>query len=267
MFYQADFHVHSNFSGDCDTSAQLMIESAIQKQLKEICFTEHMDIDYPEDIDFTVDYHDIIPIMRNLQEKYAKSIAIKMGVELGLQPHLKEENLNFSKAFPFDYIIGSTHVVQREDPYFGGYYKKRSKQEAYKDYFQEILNNIKDNYCFDCLGHLDYIIRYYPGNDKSYQIKDYGDIIDKILCTLINQGQGIEVNTSGLRKDIQQTHPHYSVVKRYRELGGKIITLGSDAHEAHHVGHHFKEVLLQLKDFGFDGIYSFKKRQAIFHPF
>lgn len=265
MNYQIDYHVHTSYSADSKAPIEDMIQQAIEFGINEICITEHMDIDYPGDIDFTVDYTHIFPKMRHLQEKYKGKILIKTGCELGLMPNIKAKLNDFVHTYPFDYVIGSTHVVGGLDPYDGVYYENKSRKESYEGYFQEVYDNIKDNYAFDCVGHLDYIIRYYPGNPQQLIYSDFQEFIREIFKLIIRQGQGIEVNTSGYRKNLQQTHPHYNAITDYYQLGGEIITLGSDAHTPADIGYGIKNQIRILKTIGFKNITTFEARKPIFH--
>ncbi len=227
-----DFHIHCSFSSDSPSTPEEMIESSINKGLTEICFTDHMDVDMPgatPDMPFTFDTDEYFKKMRKLQAEYADRIKINIGVELGLQPHLAKYYEEYTARYPFDFVIGSVHVVNGKDPYYKEYFEGRSDHEAFLEYFEYTYECIKAYKGFNVLGHLDYATRYTPNKGYVLDYTEFSDIIDAILKELISSGIGLELNTAGLRYG-KHPNPHEDVIRRYRELGGTYITVGSDAH-------------------------------------
>ncbi len=256
----ADYHTHCNFSSDSETPMEDMIIKAIELGLKEIALTDHVDLDYPNyELDFSIDYNDYNKVFYNLKEKYKDKIKLLLGIEIGLQPHLKQRLVDIYNSVDFDFVIASTHVVDRLDLYNGDFYKNKSKEEAYQLYFEDVLNNIHIHNNFNVYGHLDYIIRYGDFENKALDYNDYKDIIDEILKALIDKGKGIEINTSGYRYKLNQTHPQIEVLKRYKELKGEIITVGSDAHKPQDIAAYFDVAYSLLKQVGFKYITLFEK--------
>ena len=135
---------------------------------------------------------------------------------------------------------------------------------GYPNMGELILENIKKFSNFDVYGHLDYVVRYGPNKDKEYTYEKYKDILDSILKLLIEKGKGIEINTGGVKSGLKELHPCTSIVKRYRELGGEIITIGSDAHTPEHIASHFNRAEEVLKECGFKYYTIFEKRVAEF---
>lgn len=264
MAYKADYHVHTRFSLDSHTPMKRMIEKGISLNLNEICFTEHMEFDYPGKYVFEVNYDHYVPKVNQYRDKYKDKILIKCGVEVGLQPDVLNKVQSFVDTYPFDYVIGSVHVIGKLDPYTGEYFIGKTQKQAYEGYFNEILDVIKSCHHFNCLGHLDYVIRYHPSDKKDYTYDDYRELIDEILKTLIANNKGIEVNSSGIRKGLNQPHPQYNVIKRYKELGGQIITTGSDAHRTSELCSDFSTVYDYLKHIGFDYVTTFSRGTPIF---
>ena len=263
----ADYHVHSYFSGDCDTPMEQMIQSAISKGLKRLCFTEHMDLDFPyQPFDkpdmFIVNTDSYLYELLMLREKYKSQIEILFGIELGLQTSIVKENLIFARSHEFDFIIGSSHLCNGKDPYYPAFYEGRSEEEAYREYFTSILDNIKVFHNFDVYGHLDYVVRYGPNKDNNYAYEKYKDVIDPILSYLIENEKGIELNTAGLTKGLKDANPCKDIIKRYRELGGEIITIGSDSHTPDTLGAHFDKASEILTDCGFKYYCVFSNRIA-----
>ena len=266
----ADFHLHSSFSGDSDTPMEEMILRGIDLGLTEMCFTEHNDFDYPATDSNPSGFWEVNPDaylydFLKLREKYADKIKLLFGVELGLQPHLSKRNAAFAKAHDYDFIIGSSHLCNGTDPYYASFYEGRPQEDAYREYFESILENLKVYSNFDIYGHLDYVVRYGPQKDEGYSYELYREIFDKILTKLIDMEKGIEVNTGGLAKGMRDVHPCSGVLKRYRELGGEIVTAGSDAHIPELIAHDFDRAGEILKDCGFRYYAVFEKRQPVFH--
>ena len=173
MALKCDFHLHSSFSGDSTASMEDMILRGINLGLTSMCFTEHMDMDYvyikPEEEGcFELNTDSYLYELAHLKEKYAKKIQILFGVELGVQPHLRRELAVYAKSFDFDFIIASSHLCNRKDPYYPYFYENRSDEEAYREYFASILDNIKAFDNFDVYGHLDYVVRYGKNKDADY---------------------------------------------------------------------------------------------------
>lgn len=247
-----DMHMHTHFSGDSDAAPEAMITAAKNKGLSGLCFTDHLDIDYPDDPAlFLLDIDRYITNMTTLSAKYADSFPVRIGIELGLQPHLAAQHRNIVSSTPFDFVIGSSHVVHGMDPYYPSYYEGKSEDEAYEEYFSSILENIIAFDDFDVYGHIDYVVRYGPNKNKYYSYEKFREIIDEILRTLITRGKGIEINTGGFKYGLGHPNPTEAVLRRYRELGGEIITLGSDAHAPEHVAYDFHKVPAILTNCGF----------------
>ncbi len=265
-----DTHMHSSFSGDCTSSPESMIDAAVSKGLSGICFTDHMDYDYPKDPQsktvFEFDPPQYKAAIARLQQQYKDRLPVLCGIELGLQPHLAPKHAELLNTFPFDFVIGSSHVVHGKDPYYASYYEGRSEEEAYREYFVSILENINAFKDFDVYGHIDYVVRYGPNKNAFYTYEKYADVIDAVLKKLISLGKGIEVNTAGFKYGLGHPNPCEDILKRYRALGGEIVTLGADAHQPEHVAYAFEKVAGLLKSCGFSYYTVFKKRRAEFLP-
>ena len=129
-----DCHMHSSFSADSDTDMENMIKNAISRGLEGVCFTEHLDPDYPPTPDqqvFHLEVEAYADRLAFLKEKYKDSITVNFGFEYGLQPHLKKHFSEQLSRFPFDFVIGSSHVVHGQDPYYGEYFKNREESQGY----------------------------------------------------------------------------------------------------------------------------------------
>mgnify|MGYP004623148063 FL=1 len=265
MFW--DQHMHCNFSGDSDALPEDMIKAGIAHGLSGICFTDHLDYDYPEEPNiFLLDFDNYFKVLSDLREKYADKISVNIGIELGLQPQAAGQNLAVAEKYPFDFIIGSSHVVNHMDPYYPEFFAGRDEDAAYMEYFESVLENINSDVDFDVYGHIDYVVRYGPNKNAFYTYEKFKDIIDEILTQLISKGKGIEVNTGGFKHGLGHPNPTEDIIKRYHELGGEIITMGADAHVPEYVAYEFDKTAHIIKKCGFKYYTVFKNRKAEFIP-
>lgn len=258
-----DAHMHTHHSGDSEAPMEEMVKSAISLGLNGICFTEHLDFDYPNDPNlFLLDCDSYYQEFLSVSEQFKEQLPLHFGIEVGLQEHVVEQNNQITSSYPFDYVIGSIHLCKGEDVYYPSFFEGKTQKEYLNEYFEATLSNIKTAVDFDVLGHLDYILRYSPNHEYLY--KDYSDIIDEILRNLISSGKGLEVNSGGLAKGLLEPHPIIDVLRRYKELGGEIITTGSDAHSAPRVAYDFHRLYEILKACNFKYYTVFEKRKPDF---
>lgn len=257
----SDFHTHSTFSTDGTDKLVEMANSAVEKGLKTICFTEHNDFDYPGG-EFLLDTDAYKNELFRVREQLSGKIEVLFGVELGLMKHLGERLREYLDGRGFDFVIGSSHLIDGKDPYFPEYFAELGQKNGVLRYFESIVENIGAFSDFDVYGHLDYAVRYSP--EKSYNPVDFREIIDEILRKIVSLGKGIEINTAGLRKGLSHANPHPFILKRYRELGGEIITVGSDAHNTADIAADFDLAESFLKDAGFEFYTVFRQRKPHF---
>lgn len=261
-----DCHNHTCFSGDSEAPVRGQIERAIALGMKELCITDHHDYGVESGtIEFTLDIPKYLQEMHKMKAEYQDRIQLRIGIELGLQPHLKEYFDALLSEYSFDFVIGSTHVVRGLDPYYPEFFNQRTEEEGYQEYFETMLANCKALDCYDSAGHLDYVVRYGPNRNRFYSYEKYKEVIDEILKTIIQKGKALECNTAGFAKDLGQPHPHTDILKRYRELGGELLTVGSDAHDAEHLGYAFPKTQELLKTCGFQYYTVFVDRKPVFH--
>lgn len=261
----SDYHNHTYFSADCDASAESMIEKAISLGLSRLCITDHMDPDmnFP-DMDFTFDIPEYQKKHKEWKEKYKDQIQILTGIELGLQPHIAKDLKQILASGHFDFVIGSAHLCDGIDPYFPEYWIGKTEYEGTYRYFEYILECIHAFDDFDVFGHVDYIVRYGPTKAENYSYHKYKEILDEILKALISKNIGLELNTAGLKYGLGFAHPHMDILKRYKELGGEIITVGSDGHNPEHLAYDFDKVPAILKEAGFEYYTIFEDRKPSF---
>lgn len=273
---KSDNHVHTAFSTDSSTPMESMLTKAIELGFSSICFTDHMDYDFPSQngkVEFLLDVCAYFNEMKRLEVLYPQ-ICIRRGIELGLKKNVINQCVELVNKYKFDFIIASTHLVDNMDPYLDIYWQKTDEKSAILKYYEATLENVKSSADFDVYGHIDYITRYTPYmkklrkdnlHDDAYSLKtaeDFLDIIEEIFKVLIYNGKGIEINTGGLKYGTNHTNPHEEILKLYHKLGGEIITVGSDAHETKHLGFGFDKVPEILKSCGFKYYTEFTGRKA-----
>lgn len=246
----ADYHMHTDFSTDSNTPAALQAEAALAAGLNRICITDHDDPGYPGG-EFTLDLDAYYPAIRTLSDRYRDRLTIHTGIELGLWTGEADRIRAHAERFPWDFIIGSTHIVDGDDPYYPRYWEDRSVREAIRRFYEVTLENIMTFDCFDVYGHIDYIIRYVPkGREQEFDSRDYLEIQDEILRQLIAKGKGIECNTAGFKYGLNHPNPHETLLSRYFQLGGTILTIGSDGHRPQHIAYDFSKLPGLLKSCG-----------------
>ncbi|MGX8833496.1 histidinol-phosphatase HisJ family protein [Amedibacillus sp. YH-ame6] len=271
-----DYHVHSEFSDDSIYPMEEVICDAINKGLDEICFTEHVDYgvkvdwDSGEEIVYrnnepmaNVDYPKYFEKIELLKKQYEESIVIKTGMEFGIQQHTINQYEKLFNKYQFDFIIFSVHQIQNLEFWTQEFQKNKTQEQYNLEYYEEIYNIIQKYKNYSVLGHMDLIVRY----DKQgiYPFKNIKSLVEKILKQVIMDNKGIEFNTSYVRYGLKDTTPSIDILKLYKELGGKIITIGSDCHKQEHLGFHIEEAKKILKELGFKYYCTYDKMNPVFH--
>ena len=257
-----DFHLHSRVSFDSTADPKSIVLSAEKQGLKEICFTDHYDFNTDPAV-----APDIFTVERYAEEYdslASHSVLIRRGVEFGLTTWNTKELSDLLSKRKFDFVIGSIHYVDGTDPYFPEFWKSNSGREAFQKYLLQSLECVKVHDDFDVLGHLNYVCKsaHNPTHEPLYY-KDFADICDEIMKIVADKGKGMEINSSGVDR-VGQFLPAADFLKRFKELGGEIVTIGSDAHDDSRVGQYASEGLEILKDiFGY--VCTFENRKPIYH--
>lgn len=262
-----DYHVHTKFSSDCNSEPEELIKKAISLGMNEICFTDHVDFDYPPENGqtiFRINTKEYFNTLAALRDSYKNRIKIKIGIELGLNPSIEEMNSSFVKSNDFDFVIGSSHIINGNDPYYPEFWEGKSIKEAVMSYFEAILRNVTTYENYDVYGHLDYIRRYIPDKEYVYVDNDFYEITEIIFKNIIFKGKGIELNTRALTSGITNFIPTITLLKRFRDLGGEIVTLGSDSHYVKNLGYAFTTAKDILINTGFRYVTTFEHRTPSF---
>lgn len=262
----ADFHIHTKFSSDSTAEPHDIVITALSRNMSAICFTDHNDFDWPDEDKtlFNLDFEAYTDYMNDFRSTCSDKLPIYIGVEQGLSVPAASRIDNYDPEHKLDFIIGSSHIINGKDPYEKEFWIGTDIKKAIDEYYECIINNINACSNYDVYGHFDYITRYIPDKKYPYSISSHMDIIEVILKMLIEKGKGIELNTAGLKHTFQQTNPSLPVLSLYRQLGGEIITVGSDAHTAPDTAFYHKTAEKLLHDAGFRYYTVFKKRKPVF---
>jgi histidinol-phosphatase (PHP family) len=257
-----DFHMHSTVSFDGHDEPQAMISAAAEKGLKEICFTDHLDVDplaQEQIMQFkTEDYNAAYDGLTHPEVK------IRRGMEFGLFPDNAQELKKELQRRPFDFVLGSVHFAEDLDVYFQPYWEGKTVHQAERIYLEQTLACVQNHEDFDVLAHLTYIskCRCHPA-PRPVPYAEHQEVLDEILRVLAQKGKGLEMNTSGVDRcgDFLPYGPYF---RRFKELGGQIVTVGSDAHFPSRVGEYTHEAAKMLGEI-FGHVCTFEQRKPIFH--
>lgn len=283
---RADYHLHCEFSDDSTESMETQIERGIAIGLDEMCFTDHVDYGVKRDWDdplgiewregdsgdgsldpvANVDYPKYFEKLYRLKERYADDITVKAGLEFGIQFHTagQFEQLYRKYSDKLDFVLFSMHQVEDKEFWTGDFQAGRTQKEYNMKYYEEILRTMEIFKEYSVLAHLDLIVRYDP--QGTYPFKKTRNIIAAILEQAIRDDKGIELNTSSWKYGLADTQPSRDILRLYKDLGGRIITVGSDAHKKDFLGNHFDDAYAILKDeIGFSEIATFDKMNPLFH--
>lgn len=259
---KSDYHIHTYYSDDCDTSMERQIKRACELGLDEICITDH--VDYGVKLD-DIDYPRYFGEIDGLREKYAGRIVIRSGLECGVQVHTipQYEALYDTYSSELDFILLSVHQVN-DLPFWGQQYQTGKTQDEYnRSYYEELLRVVRGYHEYSVLAHVDLMVRYDLAGE--YPFSKVRDIIAEILREAINDGKGIEMNTASWRYRLNDTQPSREILRLYHELGGEILTLGSDSHSPGYIYDHMSEAREILRGIGFRRFCTFDKMKPIFH--
>lgn len=258
-----DYHIHTSYSPDSKMDSEEAVRAAMAKGVTDICFTEHMDLGHHMEMyDRAPDFVGMEETISRLKEKYPE-INIGKGIEAGYIPETAEQTAKVLKEQRFDYVLLSTHCVEGMDCGVPESKRGQDKPTAYKRYLETVYASVTDDRLteyYDCVSHIGYIAKGLHYEDNTFPYEMFPELFDMILSEIIKRGKGIEVNTSGIDRG-GHVLPHPSIIRRYRELGGRMITIGSDAHRSQNVGAYIKDAVNIIAEAGFEEITLFKNRE------
>lgn len=271
-----DNHNHSQFSFDGGrTSVEKTVNSAIGKGLAGVCFTDHCDFFVPP---MKARYEEYVPEVFDVEARNAeidkvnaicpRDFLVFKGIEIGVQKSERDKIAAHLEKYSFDEIIASVHYLDDTDPFWGGYYEGKTWRYAYGHYLETLYDEmVWLGERFDIMGHYDYVTRYAPYPECSILYKDFPDILDSMLRYLAENGKALEINTKTYQ-DFKGRTPvlDKNILMRYRELGGEIISMGSDSHDADRVGFNFERTAALVSSCGFRYLAHFDKRKPVMLP-
>lgn len=258
-----DYHLHTNYSFDGVQTLDELCQSAIARNIKEVAVTEHMDIYSGKPYDYILDCRNSFKEQTDIAKKYKDKLTIRHGIELGQPMRNPKEAERFLRDWPVDFVIGSVHNMEN-DIDVGEYDYTKVDWDAFFPHYLECLKDFAANYDYDVLGHVTYPMRYLflqTGKNPSPMIweKDFAEIF-KIV---IECGKGIELNTSSIARGKGMLMPTKELLSLYYNLGGRIITLGSDAHVKEQTGITAQIGQDILREIGFSHYSTFENRKVI----
>lgn len=254
-----DFHMHSRFSADGEATIDEMAEAAIARGLREICFTEHLDFD-PEDPDYGFfQYKPYIEAVQAARARYAGRLAIRTGLEFDFRRAYGEEVGEVLATMEVDFLLGSVHSAAgwaihklgRENP------PELDVRDLLEDYFDEVEALASSGWCH-AIGHFDYVYKQLPARVAPLRDAWYWGRVEGVLARCIEGQVAVEVNTHHLLDRGWGMSADAEILARYRALGGRLVTVGSDAHRPDEVAHAFAEAEEALRDAGFSAVYAYQ---------
>jgi histidinol-phosphatase (PHP family) len=255
-----DYHMHSNFSCDCESPMAMMCRSAIARGIPEIGFTEHHDL-HPGDPNRNwFKPQGWWAELERCRAEFAGQLTIRAGIEIG-EPHIyAEEARAVVSQLPFDYLLGSLHWVGADSVFDPNYFRKHPAEVTYLAFFEELerMTRVAD---FDILSHLDVPVRTAHAIYGGYDPQPYEDAIRPVLRNCIERGIALDLNTAALRRAANIMTPGPTILRWYVEMGGERVTLGSDAHQPNHVGSHLDVAIELAKAAGLRYVTQFERRQ------
>jgi histidinol-phosphatase (PHP family) len=258
-----DYHTHSSFSSDSDEAPEAMVQRAVALGIKEYAVTDHYDPEYcNKEYNTDLDSEAYFSEMGRLAEKYRSEIKVIKGIELGIQHDVTDHCLAMLSSYPFDFVIGSFHCAEGFEICDPEYCELRSAEELYRGFYGYMLQCLDIYKDYDVLGHFNVIDRYAGAipDDETYR-----DLVDAIVMRLVDDGKGIEINTSSFRYGMgERTTPTADILKLYVKMGGEIITMGSDAHRIRDVGAMLDRAVCMMEDAGIKYLATFENREVKF---
>ena len=265
--YLADYHTHTHYSFDGMGDPEEMCRCAVELGLQELAFTDHMDIFTVHSYDYILNCRELYPELLACREKWADKLRVVIGAELG-QPMANPAAAGaFLQDHPeLDFVIGSIHQMENDLDVYYYNFRRRDPRDVYNHYLDWLLD-LAENYDYDVIGHITYPLRYMGEAGFSLDISPFMEKIEHLFQIIIRRDKGIELNVSGFRQSIQTTMPTPKLLKFYHDCGGRILTIGSDAHASGDVGAYIRVGQEIARESGFTSLASYSKRVPTLRPF
>jgi len=278
MMHLFDNHNHSQFSFDGKRSSVEECAYAAQSAgLSGMAFTDHCDFFVPA---MKASYENLVPEVfdvpaqqeeidrvQALIDKDGGALKLLKGIEIGMHENHHDDIRRTLAENSFDQVIASVHYLDGIDPFYGGYYEDKDWKQAFGHYLETIHTEMTWLRDFDIMGHFDYVVRYAPYPEACLRYRDFSDILDEMFRFIIHEGKALEINTKSYQE--YKGRPvtlDTDVLIRYKELGGEIVSLGSDSHDPSRVGHGFARFAQLLKSLGFRWSAHYEKRKLVQLP-
>lgn len=265
--YKIDYHVHSMFSMDSEADPFEEILAAKSKGIDDLIFTDHCDCNYepatlPEMEPWPfLEVEEYWNYMTNLRNTCGYDFGI--GIEVGQSTQALERANGVIESHPWDFVIGSLHNANKDLDYSLIDYSKRDIEKTFRDYFEELYETAKINN-FSVLGHLYYPIRYVLNQGLELDLSKFDADMAEVLKIIVQNGKGIEVNLKGYVPSKGNMIPNLKYVKMFKDLGGEIITIGSDGHDTDAVGKYITDATEMVKEAGFKYVARYRNMKPTF---
>ncbi|MDR0531247.1 MAG: histidinol-phosphatase HisJ family protein [Oscillospiraceae bacterium] len=261
-----DQHAHTDNSFDGHHSVVFLCETAVERGLRALAFTDHVEMDHFRDQGFDRTAQQSFVEILKARSAFRGRLIVCAGVELGQPTYNLPESEHLLQRYSYDIVVGSIHNLRGKPDFWFLHYDEMTDGEIaalLRDYFGEVLGLVAWGK-FDVLAHLTYPLRYLCGEaGRKVDLADYAGQIDEILGLVVRRGISLEINTSGLRQKLNETMPSEAILRRYKALGGKKITIGSDAHYAQHLGAGLPEGMELARRCGFTHVQLYQGREAM----
>lgn len=249
-----DYHLHSRFSGDGESSPEAICLAAREKGIAHIAITDHHDIGNGK---FEIaDPDGYVAELRRVQALYP-DIDMALGMEMDYRPETWSRTCALPARLGLDFALLSLHFIDGVDPYLPEFFDGRTQRQGYELYLTRMAAMVDATEGPWVLAHITYVSKFARFDDPQLRYADYADLLDEILRKAVQKGYGLEINASGI-KNRAGLLPGSDILRRYRELGGEIVTVGSDAHEAGSAGRWVAEAQEAAAETGFRYLATFK---------
>ena len=261
-----DYHLHSRFSGDAlETDLLEMCRKSVEMGLSEIAFTEHVDFDPTDDCYEFYDYEGAIAEVERARATFGDRLRIRRGVEVDYQPKYHDQIVAFLSGRHFDYVVGSAHYLDGLILINPAYFEGRPEERTYPPYFG-LAEKVAASGLFDSLAHLEFCKRLGARYYGPFRFERYRDRIERVLRVVIDLDMALEINTAGFRQDPGEAYPSIQTLRLFRELGGRRVVIGSDAHRVEHVGFAIERGYAIAREAGFTEMATFQNRKCAMVP-
>lgn len=256
-----DYHMHSIDSCDSTATMEAMCASALAHGLREIAFTEHLDLNPGDQCPGFYQPGRYFERLEAARAQFGpQGLVIRAGVEIG-EPHLyAEAHRAVLERWPYDVALGSLHWTGPHSVFDKAYYRVRSPRDAFAPYFMELAEMVRGG-GFEILAHVDVVKRVGYDVYTRFDTREWEDLFRPVWQACIEGGIAVEINTAGYRRGVHEAHPALEALRWYRQMGGDLLTLGSDAHRPGHVAHRFDDALALARAAGFTRLCTFEQRR------